>query len=574
VRGYFTHSMRLATLAAFFTLSIPARLAAQHLEPASDAEHCHGERIVAISHHGIRRNFDGMLGQLGATATDVMRYTQPLTPSHVVIRYLLLRVGDVCDEQRRQASETILRSEPFISDAVIRVHPTGGGNATLQVETIDEYVVHVEGWGLTGVPAGFDIGTSNLFNGARSLSVLAEYGRGGDIGSGFKFEDHQAFNAPLDLTLQEAIRPLGKNWSASLSQPYLSDYQPSSWQVDGGYENGYIGYHSPSFGEEYINYERRSWGFGGVTRVSWLPRSIQLGAFLDGEEANALRTTTLGVDGVVTTPDPFLLQQFQDFEAVRLGVAAGYRSIHPRPVRGIDALSAPQDIPFGGYLFVVGLQSLPVVEHDTPDWIVQTSAGGAIGSDWSILQAAGGTETRLPRTGDLLPQSTAEGRIAWTGKTSLEHKTSVSLEFAGGWRTRIPTQVTFRDDDGLLGYRSSDLGGGERTIVRLEDRYMIPSPSSHVELALAGLFESGRLVAAGAPYGITTPWLYSAGAALIVAVPSGSKQTLRIEWGKALNPYGATVGEWRIVYADRTRSFLNPPSSLWLGREDSAVGVP
>ena len=43
------------------------------------------------------------------------------THTQVIARYLLLGVGDHCDEQRRAESERILRAQPFIADADVYV---------------------------------------------------------------------------------------------------------------------------------------------------------------------------------------------------------------------------------------------------------------------------------------------------------------------------------------------------------------------------------------------------------------------------------------------------------------------
>jgi hypothetical protein len=132
-------------------------------------------------------------------------------------------------------------------------------------------------------------------------------------------------------------------------------------------------------------------------------------------------------------------------------------------------------------------------------------------------------------------------------------------------------QVTFRDDDGLLGYRATDVGGARRAIWRFEDRWMIPSPYSGAEFAFAPLFQAGRLSAGDALYGVSTPWRYGAGFAVMGALPRGSKHMVRLEFGWPLNPAGTSQMEFRISYGDRSASFAATPNSIVGAREADAA---
>jgi hypothetical protein len=159
-----------------------------------------------------------------------------------------------------------------------------------------------------------------------------------------------------------------------------------------------------------------------------------------------------------------------------------------------------------------------------------------------------------------------------TLKTSLEHTTLIDLEVAGGANSRLPMQLTFRDDDGLLGYRATDVGGGRRAIWRFEDRWMLPSPYSGADLAIAPLFQAGKLSAGDALYGVSTPWRYSAGLAVMAALPRGSKHMVRLEFGWPLNPNGSSQMEFRMSYGDRSASFAATPNSIVSAREADAAG--
>ncbi len=95
----------------------------------------------------------------------------------------------------------------------------------------------------------------------------------------------------------------------------------------------------------------------------------------------------------------------------------------------------------------------------------------------------------------------------------------------------------------------------------------IPSPSPKIELAVAGLAQAGRLLAGDATYGVTTPWRYGVGVALIGAVPSGAKHTVRLEFGVPVNPSGPRALEFRVGYGDRTAFFGGEPPAITNARE-------
>jgi len=561
----------VATLIAYLSVLLPTSLTAQRLSPARDGERCGNERIVGISLAGLQRDITDRLGALGQFVNSSARTLQPQTNPEVVARFLLLHVGDLCVEQRRAESERILRFQPFVSDAVIRVEHVGDGEVRLRVETIDEYVIFLTAWGISGVPVGFEVGTGNLFDGAHALSGTLEYGRGGNVGGGVKYADYQAFGQPWILRTYVASRPLAHYGGISLERPFLTNFQETAWRVGAGYSRSYVTFRDPTFRDVSLDYSRRSWIVGGSRRLKNDRGGASFGLVAAGESADPLRTVAIRENGPVPTPAPPLLLRYQPFESARVGFAAGYSSIRFLPVRGLDYLSAPQDVTLGWGATVSALTSVNVLASDRRDWVGVVSMSGAAGTQVSVVQASAEVETRMSSGVNSLPGVVGSGRVGWFGKTSVGHVTSIGVEFAGGVRTRLPLQLTFRDDDGLIGYRSQDFGGGQRTIARLEDRYTIPSPSEKLELAIAGLAQAGRLVAGDATYGITTPWRYGVGIALIGAVPAGSKHTVRLEFGVPVNPAGARALEFRIGYGDRTAFFGGEPGAVTGAREAPMV---
>src|SRR5262249_8752875 len=71
---------------------------AQQLAPVTAAEQCHGEFITDVVAHGSRRTVPVRPEKFDSTVNGALRTMQPLTPSHVVRDFVLLRAGDRCDE--------------------------------------------------------------------------------------------------------------------------------------------------------------------------------------------------------------------------------------------------------------------------------------------------------------------------------------------------------------------------------------------------------------------------------------------------------------------------------------------
>ncbi len=554
-------------------------LAAQTLRAAGAGERCAGERVTAIAPRAVHRELITRAGRIGRALTRHLERLQPVTDTGVIRRYLLVRVGERCDEQARAESERILRAQPFISDAVIRAVPTGPGEVRLEVETIDEFQLRAEYWGTTGLPAGVEGGTMNLLGRGESLSGLVEYGYGGHVGAAVSFTDYQAFGRPLELLASAAERPLAHAATLSLRRPFLTNFQRSSWLVGANYDRRYITFRSPEIRDLSLDFARRRWEAGRVMRVGSPTSGVNLGVAVTGEESWPLGTVVIRSHGPTPAPGPLLLARYPSFSALRAGVAVGMRRVHFTTVRGFDAITAPQDIAKGTQAFVLLLQGVAPTARREADQLALFNVMMATGTPRSMTQMVWQSETRFPHGdgaggggSDRRPQTVGSGRLAWYGQTGTAHTTIVGVEGSGGWRARLPLQLTFRGDDaGLLGWRTTEGGGSQRVIARVEDRWRLHVPVRRADFAVALLAQAGRLWAGDAPYTTSTPWQAGVGVALLAAVPAGSKQTIRLEIGRAVGPGAPRGREIRISWTDRTRSFWREPGDVWLARETSYV---
>jgi hypothetical protein len=158
----------------------------------------------------------------------------------------------------------------------------------------------------------------------------------------------------------------------------------------------------------------------------------------------------------------------------------------------------------------------------------------------------------------------ATARAAWYRKSSVNRLETVTAEFAGGWNSRLPMQVTLSEyNNGMRGFGKASVGGGQRLIVRAEERWLIQQPWQRVDAGAAIFAEGGRLWAGDAPFGVTTPWQASVGISLLGATPRRSKRLFRLDVAVPLTSAGRPAKiEVRAGVGDRTRWFWREPGEV------------
>jgi hypothetical protein len=534
----------------------PALLAAQPQAPAEVADGCQGRRIVDVTYRSSRRELiPRRFDPVARIAQGVVDVLQPPTRTRLVRRFLLLAEGERCDEQARVESERILRAQPYISDATIRAVPVGPDAVRLEVETIDEYVLYFESWGWRGVPAGLEIGTGSVAGSGKSARTLVEVGRGGEVGWGLSYTDFQFAGRPLTFAARVRSRPLADLAAVSLARPWYSNYQRDSWRIELTDGKTLFTFRDPVIRDISVDYRRRLATADWTRRLGGVNAPFIVGLGADAEVADLERVVQIRERGPIAVSPTPELARFRRYEATRVGGTVGIRQLRFLPVRGLGALSATEDVAVGVEGWVSARLGIPALQRDPVDRTLGLSTAGAVGRASSLLRWRAGADWTTARPGTLPAQSNLSVRAAWSTSLAPGHLSLLTFRGQQARNTRLPTQLDFRDDrDGLLGFRSSNLGGSQRVIASFEERHRLPVP--RVELAMAGLAQVGRLWAGDAPYGSDTPWHYSVGGALLMSYPAGAKQTLRMEVGAPLNaPPGLQRLEFRLVFADFTGRF-------------------
>ena len=493
------------------------------------------------------------------------------TKESVIRRYLALQLGDRCTEVRRVESERILRAQPFIADATVLAYDDGQGGIALTVSTVDE-VSLIIGAGIGGGSGvhSFLLGEDNLLGSALHAESQWRKGVHRDTYAA-KVVDYQFLGRPYQLRLEGGRRELGSDWGTELSHPFLTDLQRISWRTTAGNSNGYFYFRRPDALPAAIKVERSYSDIGGVVRIGPpLGRLALVGGSISFEDENPATSPIIVTDtALVADTSQALINRYTKHQTARLNALWGVRNVHFVRVSGFDALEGTQDLRTGVQLATLLGKGVRFLRGNERDWFGSTDLylGMASPISFAALDVAG--EGRRDEEGNwdgILTQ----GRGALYLKPINRHTLISDLEWSGGWKQRIPFQLTFADrDGGLRGFRSADVGGARRVVGHIEDRYLIGRRKQIATFAVAAFAEGGKLWAGDSPFGVNTPLYASAGVSLLAASPPQSRRTFRADLAFPVRGPRGHGWEARLTVTDLTRAFRIEPRDISNNRERS-----
>jgi hypothetical protein len=494
------------------------------------------------------------------------------TKESVIRRYLALQLGDACTEVRRAESERILRAQPFIADATVLAYPDGNGGIILNVTTVDE-VSLIVGAGVTSATPHFRsllLGEDNLLGSA--LHAEAQWKKGNvfrDIYAG-KLIDYQFLGRPYQFRVEGGRRELGSDWAMEASHPFLTDLQRISWRTTAGNTLGFFYFRRPDALPVALRIERSYSDIGGVIRIGPpLGRLALVGGSISFEDENP-GTQPVIIDSAITADtSQALINRYTKHQTARLNALWGLRDVHFLRVSGFDALEGTQDLRTGVQVATLVGKGVNLLRGKESDWFGSTNlyAGAASQISYTAIEIAG--EGRRDQAGDW-DGVLAHGRAAIYLKPFNRQTVMTDLTFSGGWKQRIPFQLTFADrDGGLRGFRSSQVGGGRRLIGRVEDRYLIGRYKDFASIAVAGFAEGGKLWAGDSPFGVNTSLYASTGFSLLAASPPQSRRTFRADFAFPVRGVHGRGAEVRLIVTDFTRTFRVEPRDIFNSRERS-----
>ena len=532
---------------------------------------CKGERVTRIdidANPPFRITGNNIWQRAGRFAAK-----QHVTTRDAVIRrYLALQLGDRCTEVRRAESERILRSQPFIADASVLAYPDGNGGIILSVSTVDEVSI-ILGAGIGGGSGlhALLLGEDNLMGSAIHLDGSWKKGaRFRDIYAG-RFVDYQFLGRPYQLLAEGGRRELGSDWRTELSHPFLTDLQRVSWRTTAGNVNGYYYFRRPNAEAAALRLARSYSDIGGVVRFGPpLGRLLLLGGSVSFEDEDpSSQPVVIDDRGIVPDTSQALINRYTKHQTARLNALWGLRNIHFLRASGFDALEGAQDLRTGFQVATLLGKGVTFLRGKESDWFASTDlyAGMATSVSYMALDIAG--EGRRDEEGKWDGILT-HGRGALYLKPINRHTVVSDLVWSGGWRQRIPFQLTFADrDGGLRGFRFSDMGGARRLVSHVEDRYLIGRYKEIATIAVAGFFEAGKIWAGDSPFGVNTPLVASAGVSLLAASPPQSRRTFRADIAFPVKGERGHGWEVRLVTTDFTRIFRVEPRDVFNNRERS-----
>jgi hypothetical protein len=531
---------------------------------------CRGERIAIITVLTLRPN---ELERLSATGTGaaLARRVWVQTQPEVVRGFLQFTEGDVCTELARTESERVLRAQPFIAEASIQVIPLGGDSIGLAVQTQDEFPLEGDLRFREMTVSRIGLGTQNFDGTGIGLSAHWRHGFAYRHGIGGAVTNALTFNRPWVSTLSGMREPLGSAWEASIRAPFYTDLQKDTWFVGARSDHTFVPFRRPGQEPVLVDTDRLQWLVGLAHRIGTPRRSGLGGAFFEGESVNSAGTAIVALESgpVAIDPEP-LRDRFPNYTSVRGGLTAGLRFLDFVPVRGMDALSGPQDVGRGVQLSLRASRSLWSDGGLDRDALVGTTLYAGTATDRDLLGLQVEAEARRPR-GAPWDGIIGSGRAAWYRRPRDGRLHAMSLEVSGGWRTRVPYQVSAADRiGGVRGYSDANVGGARRAVLRLEERWRIPGGRGRADAAIAAFTDVGRVWAGSAAFGVTTPILVGPGVSLLLAAPVGASRTLRIDVAfPAVRIAGTRGVDFRVSYRDVTRAFWTEPLEVTRGRQNS-----
>ncbi|MDQ6717020.1 MAG: hypothetical protein M3Z17_01595 [Gemmatimonadota bacterium] len=551
---------------------IPPAPDSSSLNPAGIT--CKGETISRIDIHA-RPPFEVKGGGMFKGALRFATSLHVTTKDIVVRRFLALRVGDKCSELRRAESERVLRAQPFLADADVVAIPDGNGGVILDVTTRDEPSLILGG----GVSAksphlrSARLGESNLDG--QALYVSGEWRHAQNFRSVLrgKITLYQFLGRPYQLAIWGGRREIGSDIAMEASHPFLTDLQRLSWRTTAGKEDGPFYYTRPDAEPVGLKLLRKYGDVGGVirigrpgSRVGLLGGSISHEAEDPGHDPFLIRDSVTVMD-----TSSVLIGRFQRNRVTRVNALWGVRSVKYVHATGFDALEGAQDLRTGTEISTLVGKGIKTLGGGSDDIFVSTDIYAGFGSRWSFAALDFSSEGRRPGQGQWDGLLT-HGRAATYLKMSPRHTLFSDFTWSGGWKQRVPFQLTLSDrDGGIRGFHSSDLGGAKRAVARIEDRYLAGHINTLAAYGFAAFVDAGKLWAGDVPFGATSPLSVTAGVSLLATLPPQSRRMWRIDLAYPIR--GATHRGWELRFSNRdlTRIFRSEPRDIFSSRERSVA---
>ena len=494
------------------------------------------------------------------------------TKTELIKNFLLLQPGEPCVELRRAESARILRAQPFIVDAEVYVIPNERGGVDLEVHTSDEVSI-VIGAGLRAKSPQVSfllLGSQNLAGQGVFMSGAWRDGDGLRDAFTFRGIDNQFLGRAWVLAVSGERAILGGSWRVEGTQPYLTDLQRVAWRALGGAETRYYELRAPNGDTPTLPSERKYFDFGAIARVGPPGRLGLFGASITGEDESTGNRLLLPGGGLLVDVGPSP-RVYPLHHIARANLLLGIRRISFAPLRGLDALTATQDVPLG---FQLGMQLGRSVEllgaKDADIFAASDVYLGAHAGIATLRIQARGEGRREAGAGAPWDGVLTTGRITHYLKFSDWHLNQAIVEWSAGYRQRTPFQLLIGvPDGGVRGYEESTLAGGQRVVGRFEERYVLGTTVKGADAGLALFADAGKQWAGDVPFGVNSGIKTSIGFSVLATVPTKSARLWRADFAFPLGSGARKSFTVKLTNADRTQFAFKEARDVEIGREQT-----
>jgi len=553
---------KLHVIAAAGLSVLPGRVGAQ--TPDSSQFHCDGRLITAIE---INPQPPAVIGRdPSAVRRAIQRFVfQSGTTRERAIRpFLLAHVGQRCSDSWLPELARVVRAQPYLAAVTVRAASDSADGVRLVVETTDEVPVIIGGGYTSRGFTNLKYGNSNI--GGNGLLAAGQWrqGRAYRDGLGLSMRQFGLFDQPLVATFDAQRDPLGGHVTIGVTRPLLSDLEHIAWYVGGTHDNAYRSFVRPAGPALALPVTRDIWSAGTIARFAWRSAGVMIGPVATYERS---RPSTDGVvasdSGLVAADTAIFKNRYTPYRTFRVGLAGGFRWLDYLHVQGFDALIGEQDVARGFQAAATIERGLGVANANDRSSLVSLDLYSGAGTPRSFVGLSLRGEELPAGGGDSWSAGVLSGRTAWYLKSSERGTFEASAEFAGGWRERLPLQLSLGDaGSGLRGYNGAAIAGGRRAVLRLEQRQAAFATRRFAQWGTAVFSDIGKTWSGDVPFGETTVARASVGVGLLAAVPPKSRRMLRAD--VAVPVTGGAPKRWvvRVFAVDATRFFWRDPSDL------------
>ena len=484
---------------------------------------------------------------------------------------LLLGVGDCYDPFLVDESERLIRQLSFISEVDVSGVRQPDGSMHVVVETWDRWSLQIdlrarfeEGFEFDGI----DITERNLAGAGVTLRGFYREQRE-RFAIGGRIATTRFLGTRWDARLQASRTRPGTSFQQGFYYPFVGEVGRYAAVQSFVRQEDLFAYNLPkgetfSFaynlpeGETFTHvvqpFRQRSSEITVAGRIGRPGRLSVIGVGLSREEweyttfspgAEVVRNRDFqNAAAAADSISALLSRQIRDYSTTRVNFVLAQRNVSFQERERLDALKGVQDVPVGGEVALVLGRSIPVLRSsaatEDSDFLARVRVFGGLAPGRWVLASAASVEGRRIFGGaesgwkDVL----AEFQIYsyWRPAETSRHTLFARLSGAGGWSVTGPFQLTLGGVTGLRGHSVDDLPGGRRLIATLEDRIYFGSPGGDfMDLGMTAFIDVGSIWQGGAPFGVDSGFLATAGAGLRIGVPSGSRNAFRIDVAFPLN---------------------------------------